>query len=299
MDPSTADPPAKRIKGSDSIESEPLEFAFVEPVLPAGQNGGFAEGEPASRIIDPSLLKTPDDPPTSSSVTQAKRDKRYLCSECGRGFTTMSYLRIHVRSHTGERPYICEECGKQFTSASNLNGHYAVHREKMHVCEWCSARFARRNALCRHMIVHIDAGRRSGGDAGGRPYRCRKCGATFTRRSHLAAHRSLHIAPRDYTCGICGTKCPSRTDLVRHRRCHSEERPDECEMCGKTFVEAWSLRAHIRVHIVSQRPPKPYRCTECDRGYLHNSSLVRHTHDAHSSVSSRQNEIDRDIRPSI
>lgn len=36
---------------------------------------------------------------------------RFLCSECGKGFTTNQRLRIHTFTHTGERNFACDLCG--------------------------------------------------------------------------------------------------------------------------------------------------------------------------------------------
>lgn len=37
---------------------------------------------------------------------------KHRCKFCGKGFSSDSALKIHIRSHTGERPFACNECGK-------------------------------------------------------------------------------------------------------------------------------------------------------------------------------------------
>lgn len=37
---------------------------------------------------------------------------KHKCKFCGKRFSSDSALKIHIRSHTGERPFVCEECGK-------------------------------------------------------------------------------------------------------------------------------------------------------------------------------------------
>ncbi|KAI0320907.1 hypothetical protein OF83DRAFT_1052169 [Amylostereum chailletii] len=59
---------------------------------------------------------------------------RYECSYCGKGFTRPSSLRIHLHSHTGERPYACtfEGCDRTFSVQSNMRRHARTHTQGSH-----------------------------------------------------------------------------------------------------------------------------------------------------------------------
>ncbi|KDQ53471.1 hypothetical protein JAAARDRAFT_89965, partial [Jaapia argillacea MUCL 33604] len=54
---------------------------------------------------------------------------KYECSYCGKGFNRPSSLKIHLNSHTGEKPFQCphEGCGRTFSVLSNMRRHARGH----------------------------------------------------------------------------------------------------------------------------------------------------------------------------
>ncbi|KAK2868564.1 hypothetical protein Q7C36_000435 [Tachysurus vachellii] len=81
--------------------------------------------------------------------------RHFICSICGKNFTTAQSLDTHMRIHTGERPYRCEQCGKRFTQSGHLTAHQTVHTgERPYECTQCGKRFAGKQYLRIHTKKH-------------------------------------------------------------------------------------------------------------------------------------------------
>lgn len=65
-----------------------------------------------------------------ATTSNSNGNDRYVCQYCMKAFSRPSSLRIHIYSHTGEKPFACPEpdCGRKFSVQSNMRRHLRVHR---------------------------------------------------------------------------------------------------------------------------------------------------------------------------
>ncbi|XP_075383999.1 sal-like protein 4 isoform X1 [Tenrec ecaudatus] len=82
------------------------------------------------------------------------------CVICHRVLSCQSSLKMHYRTHTGERPFQCKVCGRAFSTKGNLKTHLGVHRantsiKAQHSCPICQKKFTNAVMLQQHIRMHM------------------------------------------------------------------------------------------------------------------------------------------------
>ncbi|CAG9857600.1 unnamed protein product [Phyllotreta striolata] len=196
-------------------------------------------------------------------------DRPYECPHCQKRFARGGQLIQHVRTHTGSKPYVCLVCRAGFTCSANLKLHMNRHLEiRDFVCDVCGKRFYRRDALRKHLTCY---------HAGVKAFRCRVCDKRL--KGHLPQHMRIHERDKPHGCAHCGAKFAQRSQLTVHQRTHSGERPYRCRVCWKAFAHSTALKLHVRRHTGE----RPFGCASCAMRFAQLPHLKKHVLAIHKS----------------
>ncbi|ROT79670.1 zinc finger protein [Penaeus vannamei] len=111
-------------------------------------------------------------------------NRKFTCDECGRSFSTESYMYKHRLTHSGIRPHVCVDCGKTYLSASHLSKH--------------------------RRMAHSTA----------RPFQCSFCGKCYKTKDQVNYHESSHKGEKPFQCEVCGYATSYRNTYYAHRKKH-------------------------------------------------------------------------------
>ncbi|KAH7710021.1 Zinc fingerC2H2 type family protein [Aphelenchoides avenae] len=133
------------------------------------------------------------------------------CPHCEHRSVTQQAFRIHLASHSDEKPYACEECTKRFKYRSDLFYHRRHHKGEVLRCKekGCPYSTPQKNLMRAHKLIHT----------GERPHKCDRCELSFAERGNLTRHRRMvHLSQKRFKCDTCSYSSPRSDLLKRHQR---------------------------------------------------------------------------------
>ncbi|XP_078610305.1 uncharacterized protein LOC144881255 isoform X2 [Branchiostoma floridae x Branchiostoma japonicum] len=220
--------------GISSDETEMVDAAINTEETSLDGGGNLAASAALEQLLElQHMTETTSQPPVHSRRTLHK------CPHegCNRSFRGSSYLKLHLRSHSGERPFKCSMCDGHFVSRDSLKRHIVSHTdERRYKCGECGKLYKRISHVKEHLRVHCPD----------KPFQCPHCKKHYKTQSSLRVHLRTHDNAMPFSCEFCDRSFREKASLVRHLRTHTGEKPFKCTRCNRGFAEHGTLRRHLR-----------------------------------------------------
>ncbi|XP_030070194.1 zinc finger protein 770 [Microcaecilia unicolor] len=214
--------------------------------------------------------------------------KTFHCDRCEKVFPSLSKLKRHYLTHTGQRPFSCDLCGKMFRQSAHLKRHQITHSEKMtYQIPVCQVEFQDLNMFFSHQRDQLEVKASQHVGYSPRPLQlllpsdpvpeikvelgpsdfsadmnCSNAQAYLSNNGSIEAD-TTHCGPqynysrnaeksktpkKMYQCSVCLKSFKSPSKLERHYLMHAGQKPFECPICFKTFRQTPHLKRHMLTH---------------------------------------------------
>ncbi|KAJ2939988.1 hypothetical protein O0L34_g6697 [Tuta absoluta] len=250
----------------------------------------------ASTPIAEPLPYTPPEPPERpkrgrGSKGKGEKEKFPMqCQFCEKVINTPSYYKIHLRTHSGERPFKCYICGRGFITSSKMHRHVLTHPEyrdgeaeaKADIGEETVKAEVGDNEELKEEVKQED-----GEDGKNKKKRKTKKGKTAAVKSPLDYDKTKgykKYRKRPHACPYCNKRFLHLDTLDVHKKTHEGQVVVlKCNFCLEEMADEEALRSHEATHT----GPRPYSCTICNRTYTKKETMIYHrkTHSGGGSKS--------------
>ncbi|XP_059563511.1 zinc finger protein 296-like [Myotis daubentonii] len=246
----------------------------------------------------------------------SQANKSPTCLVCMKTLSTFSNLKVHMRSHTGQRPYACDQCSYACAHSSRLNRHKKTHRQLQPQSPYTAkASQEQASAAPPEPAAHAAAPARTllcspegagaadtagvqepgapgggaqagpGGDSWGDAIKEER--VNFAQIPDKLPKKTPKTVGKSHgpggSCEFCGKRFTDSSNLTVHRRSHTGERPYTCDLCPYACAQRSKLSRHRLIHGLGPGGAR-FECPHCHVPFRLQATLDKHLWQKHPKV---------------